>query len=109
MPQAARLHPQPPIPVPTHTVHSPPLWQLRCYRLLDFFSFLTYSLAYPLLFVTLLRNVLVGGASLREVAGAADVRTNAAGQWVLLNAHGCHILPHPTPIPQLHVRFACAR
>jgi hypothetical protein len=32
---------------------------LRCYRLLDFFSFLTYSLAYPLLFVTLLRNVLM--------------------------------------------------
>lgn len=42
-----------------HAVHPSCLSQLRCYRLLDFFSFLTYSLAYPLLFVTLLRNVLV--------------------------------------------------
>ncbi len=33
--------------------------QLRCYRLWWFFSFLTYSLATPLLLVTLLRNVLV--------------------------------------------------
>lgn len=42
-----------------HAAHPSCLSQLRCYRLLDFFSFLTYSLAYPLLFVTLLRNVLV--------------------------------------------------
>jgi hypothetical protein len=33
--------------------------QLRCYRLFWFFSFLTYSLATPLLLVTILRNVLV--------------------------------------------------
>ena len=32
---------------------------LRCYRLAWFFSYLTYSLATPLLLVTLLRNVLV--------------------------------------------------
>ncbi len=49
----SRLAPSPSHPCP------PSLPQLRCYRLLDFFSFLTYSLAYPLLYVTLLRNVLV--------------------------------------------------
>lgn len=32
---------------------------LRCYRLFWFFSFLTYSLATPLLLVTILRNVLM--------------------------------------------------
>lgn len=47
------LHHSPPAP-PTR-----PLPQLRCYRLGWFFSFLTYSLATPLLLVTLLRNVLL--------------------------------------------------
>ena len=36
--------------------------QLRCYRLFWFFSFLTYSLATPLLLVTLVRNVLASSA-----------------------------------------------
>lgn len=50
---AIRLFPPCPPALPA------PLLQLRCYRLGWFFSFLTYSLATPLLLVTLLRNVLM--------------------------------------------------
>lgn len=69
---AVRLRPLQCCARPHLTQHTPdpavsPPAQLRCYRIFWFFSFLTYSLATPLLLVTLTRNLLVRRA--RVVVG----------------------------------------
>ena len=74
--------------------------QLRCYRLLDFFSFLTYSLATPLLFVTLLRNILVScrgdwvreAVRMRETAAACTLSAPGSGPAAgALTGLGCRL------------------